>query len=139
MKRKLIPLLLVVTSAMWLIGSYLPQGVVPWRTIPGDGMDAFLRVAVVVSALLFASIQMVLVASVFKFPQRVSRHDSHYDKSGATQAGADLQEQESPGASTFPVEEGEIVIQRRWELLWTVTPLVASLALFVVSYWVLSG
>jgi heme/copper-type cytochrome/quinol oxidase subunit 2 len=135
MKRKLIPLLLVVTFVAWLVGSYLPQGVVPWRTIPGDGMEGFLRVAVVVSALLFASIQIVLVVSVFKFPQRISRHDS----SGVPHESSNLVEELSSQGGNFSAEEGEIVIKRRWELLWTVTPLVASLALFVVSYWVLGG
>jgi heme/copper-type cytochrome/quinol oxidase subunit 2 len=136
MKRKLIPLLLLVTSAVWLVGSYLPQGVVPWRTIPGDGMDGFLRVAVVVSALLFALIQVILVASVFKFPQRVSRHDGGHTTQDSTDHSAP---EATSVAGTSCVEESEIVIKRRWELFWTVTPLVASLALFVVSYWALSG
>lgn len=100
-------------------------------------MESFLRIALVLSALLFVSIQVVLVTSVFKFPQRVSRHDS----SGVMQDNnRNLRGQELPSeAADSPAEEGEIVIKRRWELLWTVTPLVASLALFMVSYWVLSG
>ncbi|MCB0115468.1 MAG: hypothetical protein R2873_05610 [Caldilineaceae bacterium] len=124
MKRKLIPLLLVGTFLVWLVGSYLPQGVVPWRTIPGEGMDGFLRAAVIVSAVLFVLIQIVLVASVFKFPQRISRqeHSSSTDDALSTHNNG-----------------GEILIKRGWEVLWTVTPLVGSLALFIVSYWVLSG
>lgn len=124
MKRKLVPLLLIGTFVGWLVGSHLPQGMIPWRTIPGEGMDAFLRTVVVVSAVLFASIQVALVASVFKFPQRISRHDDHPLSDDVL--------------SPLP-DGGDILIKRRWELLWTVTPLVASLALFFVSYWVLGG
>ncbi len=86
-------------------------------------MDAVLRGAIVACAVLFVLIQVVLVASVFKFPQRISRH-----------------EERSSTDDAIPVRDGgEILVKRRWELLWTVTPLVASLALFVVSYWALSG
>jgi heme/copper-type cytochrome/quinol oxidase subunit 2 len=123
MKRRLIALLLVGTFLLWLVGSYLLPEVAPWQTIPGVGNLSLFRVAVVGSAALFIVIQILLIASVFKFPQRVSRHE--------------------PGAPTDDIlnaeDGGEIVIKRRWEVLWTAMPLIASLGLFVVSYWMLSG
>jgi heme/copper-type cytochrome/quinol oxidase subunit 2 len=123
MKRRLIALLLVGTFLLWLVGSYLPPEVVPWQTIPGEGDISLFRVAVVGSAALFVIIQILLVASVFKFPQRVSRQEP-----GSL-----------PDDSLNAEDGGEIVIKRRWEVLWTAMPLVASFGLFVVSYCMLSG
>lgn len=123
MKRRLVALLLVGTFLLWLVGSYLPPEVVPWQTIPGEGNLSLFRVAVVGSAALFVVIQILLVASVFKFPQRVSRRE--------------------PGSLPDEIlnadEGGDILIKRRWEVLWTAMPLVASCGLFVVSYCLLRG
>jgi heme/copper-type cytochrome/quinol oxidase subunit 2 len=123
MKRRLIALLLVGTFLLWLVGSYLLPEVAPWQTMPGEGSLSLFRMAVVGSAALFVLIQLLLVASVFKFPQRVSRHE--------------------PGASPDEIlkaeDSGEILIKRRWEVVWTAMPLIASFGLFAASYCMLSG
>lgn len=123
MKRRLIALLLVGTFLLWLVGSYLLPEVAPWQTIPGVGNLSLFRAAVVGSAALFIVIQILLIASVFRFPQRVSRHE--------------------PGALADNLRNaedgGEILIKRRWEVLWTAMPLIASFGLFIASYCMLSG
>ncbi|MBX2999316.1 MAG: hypothetical protein KF893_12450 [Caldilineaceae bacterium] len=123
MKRRLIALLLVGTFLLWLVGSYLLPEVAPWQTMPGEGNLSLFRMALVGSAALFVVIQILLVASVFKFPQRVSRYE--------------------PGAASEEVlntkDSGDILIKRGWEVVWTAMPLIASFGLFAVSYWMLSG
>jgi hypothetical protein len=121
MKGRLITLLLFGTFVVWLVGSYLPPNLLFGQMIPGEGLIPFFRVALIISALLFVVIQIVLIAAVFKFPQRI-RHQDNRVLTGDTQ--------ETEGAR-------EVTVEHRWEVLWTAVPLVVSVGLFIVSYWVL--
>lgn len=123
MKGQIIALLLFGTFFVWLVGSYLLPDVLFWRLIPSAGLTPLFRVALVVSALLFVVIQIILVVSAFNLPQRDHRRD---DLSLADDA------QNMEGAR-------EIVVERRWEVLWTAVPLVVSVGLFIVSYCALVG
>jgi heme/copper-type cytochrome/quinol oxidase subunit 2 len=118
MIRKLLPLLFVGITIFWLVVSYLPVEVVPWRVTANERFTPLFLIALIVSAFIFVAIQIVLVTSVFKFPQRVSRDEQNDADDTKTR---------------------EIHIRRRWEFVWTVIPLLTSVILFVVSYCVLLG
>jgi heme/copper-type cytochrome/quinol oxidase subunit 2 len=121
MIRKLLALFFIGITIFWLVASYLPVDAMPWRIMANERLTPLFLVALTVSALLFIVIQIILVSSIFKFPQRVSR------------------EEQDSSSESQQINGGEIRIHRRWEFIWTAIPLAASVLLFVVSYYVLIG
>lgn len=108
MIRKLLAWLLLAVALLWLLLSYAPPELIPWQISTGDGWLPLFRGLLVASALLFVVVQILLVAAIFKFPAQVKGQEAD--------------------------DSGEIQIHRSWEFLWTALPLVASIALFIVSY-----
>jgi heme/copper-type cytochrome/quinol oxidase subunit 2 len=121
MIRKLLALLFVGIAILWLVVSYLPAEVVPWRITADERLTPLFLVALIISALLFTVIQIVLVTSIFKFPQRISRNEQ----------GSSNEAEQS--------DNREIRIHRQWEFIWTAIPLVVSVLLFAVSYCALTS
>lgn len=129
MKRTFFSLGLVGAAVAWLVLSYLPADFLPvYVAFPIDAVQPLFRTLVRVSAVVFVAVQLILIASVFKFPQRVSRHDFS----------------QAPHSSSVPADESrlhpsDIRISHKLEFLWTALPLLTSLGLFAISYWAIGA
>jgi len=113
-------LLFVGACVGWLLLSYHP-GLLTGREVAfGPVVEPLFVWCFVASALLFVSVQLMLVAGVRTFPTRIFR------------AGNDTD-------GPVPPNQKEIRIHPRAELLWTALPLVISLFFFWASFQTLLG
>jgi len=111
----------------WLFFSYRPGALPSLSLALGERFTPLMRALLLVSAVLFVALQALLLPPALRFPERVARRESRSPREGVSDRDEAALVLQTPSA-------GDIQVNRALELLWTGLPMVASAAIFWVSY-----